>query len=579
MKITALEIRQHEFEKTFRGYNIEEVDNFLSNLAQEWERILNDSKMLRMQLEIAEKEANKLREIEMTLFKTLKTAEDTSTMITEQASQQAEKNISEAKLKGEDIIQTAQAKAAAIIRQAEDRANYVKEEVLGEVKGLERDFRAMDQYKNNLMVQMRSLANATIDHVDRFENKFDKEGIDAKFKEATTMLETEEDMPLEVVNSTVEAEVPQVEALAEEINENVEETTAQTTESVENAVAEVSESVEQTVEKTVSEPITEAVESVEAVAENTVERVNETVESIVEVPTASVEEVVTVSSVNSFVAPPTETPKFDDLEIIEGIGPKIAELLRDSGILTFADLAKTPSFKIKEILIEAGPQFARHDPSTWTEQALLAATGRFEELEVLKEKLYGGRHVEEETVSETIEEVKTPEVVAPAVEYVAPVAEVVAPVIEVTPPVFEVAAPVVEAVAPVNAVAASVVEAVAPVNAVVAPVVEAVAPVVEVTAPVVEVVAPVIEVTTPVVQVVAPVVEVAAPVVEAISPVVEAPAEAITEDMLEKVNKVKAAIRKAMAEKAENQARDNTPLTTVNDVMAKNEGGSFFDNI
>lgn len=28
MKITPLEIRQHEFEKTFRGYNIEEVDSF-----------------------------------------------------------------------------------------------------------------------------------------------------------------------------------------------------------------------------------------------------------------------------------------------------------------------------------------------------------------------------------------------------------------------------------------------------------------------------------------------------------------------------------------------------------------------
>ena len=58
--------------------------------------------------------------------------------------------------------------------------------------------------------------------------------------------------------------------------------------------------------------------------------------------------------------------------------------------------------------------------------------------------------------------------------------------------------------------------------------------------------------------------------------------DSITEEMLEKVNKVKAAIRKAMVEKNETPVKDNTPLTTLNDVIAKNEGtpgSSFFDNL
>jgi hypothetical protein len=53
-------------------------------------------------------------------------------------------------------------------------------------------------------------------------------------------------------------------------------------------------------------------------------------------------------------------------------------------------------------------------------------------------------------------------------------------------------------------------------------------------------------------------------------------------DTVEKVNKVKAAIRKAMVEKNETPVKDNTPLTTLNDVIAKNEGtpgSSFFDNL
>jgi predicted flap endonuclease-1-like 5' DNA nuclease/cell division septum initiation protein DivIVA len=474
-------------------------------------------------------------------------------MITDQANQQAEKNINEAKLKGEDIIQDAQQKAAAIIRQAEERAKYVKEEVLGEVKGLERDFKAMDHYKSNLMVQMRSLANATIDHVDRFEAKFDKEGVEDKFKEATTMLESEEvPIEIEVVKPVSKAEDPEEQALealalAQESGETVENIAEETPETIENALAEVNENIEGTtepisevVENTiVAEPVVETVESVEEAAEPTIEPIAETTTEAVESAPEQVEEAAEqiAAPVESIVASSVvnETPKTDELEIIEGIGPKIADLLRENGILTFADLAKTPTFRIKEILVESGPQFARHDPTTWTEQALLAATGRMDELEVLKEKLHAGRHIEDEVqpTADPVVEVHEPVIEAVAEPTPEPVVE---PVIVATPE------PIVEPVT--VATPEPIVEAV--VEATPEPIVEAV-----------------VEATPE-------------PIVEAVAP---AAGEAITEDMLEKVNKVKAAIRKAMAEKAENQQKDNTPLTTVNDVIAKNEGGSFFDNI
>ena len=108
MKITSLEIKQHEFEKSFRGYNIEEVNHFLANISQEWERMLNELKMLKMQLEISEKEASKLREVEMTLIKTLRTAEDTSSRITDNANQEANRKISEAEQKAEAILADAE---------------------------------------------------------------------------------------------------------------------------------------------------------------------------------------------------------------------------------------------------------------------------------------------------------------------------------------------------------------------------------------------------------------------------------------------------------------------------------------
>ena len=81
----------------------------------------------------------------------------------------------------------------------------------------------------------------------------------------------------------------------------------------------------------------------------------------------------------------------DDLELIEGIGPKIAELFVAAGIDTFAGLADADVDRLKAILEEGGAQFASHDPTTWPQQARLAADGKFDELEALQEELQGGR--------------------------------------------------------------------------------------------------------------------------------------------------------------------------------------------
>lgn len=81
----------------------------------------------------------------------------------------------------------------------------------------------------------------------------------------------------------------------------------------------------------------------------------------------------------------------DDLKKIEGIGPKIAELLNAAGIQTYADLAGTDIEKIKEVLDEAGSRYKMHDPTTWPEQAQMAADGKWDELKELQENLKGGK--------------------------------------------------------------------------------------------------------------------------------------------------------------------------------------------
>ena len=86
-----------------------------------------------------------------------------------------------------------------------------------------------------------------------------------------------------------------------------------------------------------------------------------------------------------------ETPaQVDDLELIEGIGPKIASVLTAAGIVTFADLAAAEIGQLTEIL-QQEPNLRLADPSTWSEQAALAAAGKWDEFKALTEQLKGGR--------------------------------------------------------------------------------------------------------------------------------------------------------------------------------------------
>jgi predicted flap endonuclease-1-like 5' DNA nuclease len=92
---------------------------------------------------------------------------------------------------------------------------------------------------------------------------------------------------------------------------------------------------------------------------------------------------------------PIEPAQEDDLKKIEGIGPKIAGVLKGAGIRTFGQLAATDVESIRGVLERSDPNLLRlADPSTWPQQAGLAAEGRWEELEKLQADLKGGRRSE-----------------------------------------------------------------------------------------------------------------------------------------------------------------------------------------
>ncbi len=81
----------------------------------------------------------------------------------------------------------------------------------------------------------------------------------------------------------------------------------------------------------------------------------------------------------------------DDLQRIEGVGPKIEKLMNKHGVRTFADVVSSDVTGLEDILLAGGPRYQVHSPTTWPDQARLAMEGKWSELEEYQEILNWGR--------------------------------------------------------------------------------------------------------------------------------------------------------------------------------------------
>jgi len=86
----------------------------------------------------------------------------------------------------------------------------------------------------------------------------------------------------------------------------------------------------------------------------------------------------------------------DDLTIIDGIGPRVSSVLRSAGITSFSKLAERETEEIRGILVAENPRLTRlTDPSTWHEQAGMAADGDWEGLKALQDSIKEGRRAKD----------------------------------------------------------------------------------------------------------------------------------------------------------------------------------------
>lgn len=187
MNITPIEIRQKEFERHFRGYDKDEVNAFLHTLSQAWERLLQENREKTARLEKAEKDIEKVREVEGTLFRTLRTAEDTSAGIVNKAQKEAEAVQQQAEQQGQEILEDAHRQAASIVKEAHQQVAQLKQEAT-----------EAEIHRQQALAQLRTLAQGILQQIG---------DDDATATESVSeSLKDQHDMPVETTEMSISEE-------------------------------------------------------------------------------------------------------------------------------------------------------------------------------------------------------------------------------------------------------------------------------------------------------------------------------------------------------------------------------------
>lgn len=179
MKLTALEIKQQQFEKSLRGYDVSEVNAYLNLVANEWEHMVGKMKEMEAQLEKMDEKLKHYERVEQALHETLQTAKDS-----------AEQKLVGAKKESRNIIEKAEMESDAIVREANQRRQEIRQSILRLLDRREEIVGGMRSYLEMAQESLQhfsrddsslfSLPKEDSGHSDKHESKINQESAPSK---------------------------------------------------------------------------------------------------------------------------------------------------------------------------------------------------------------------------------------------------------------------------------------------------------------------------------------------------------------------------------------------------------------
>ena len=120
MKITPIEIQQHQFKTRMLGYDSSAVDMFLEMVATELERLHKQNNELKETLSRTRSALDQMKDREHSLQLTLITAQQVTDELKSNARKEAEVVMVDARLQGEQIVRSADERRLQLIREIQE---------------------------------------------------------------------------------------------------------------------------------------------------------------------------------------------------------------------------------------------------------------------------------------------------------------------------------------------------------------------------------------------------------------------------------------------------------------------------
>ncbi|MBS4750554.1 DivIVA domain-containing protein [Granulicatella sp. zg-ZJ] len=119
MSITPIDISSKEFSKKFKGYNPDEVDDFLDRIMLEMESLIKEKRELEKKIKFMGEQVEHYMSLQDTLNKSIVVAQDAADRVKENAEKEAEIIVSEAQRTADDLVNVAVEKATRIANETD----------------------------------------------------------------------------------------------------------------------------------------------------------------------------------------------------------------------------------------------------------------------------------------------------------------------------------------------------------------------------------------------------------------------------------------------------------------------------
>ena len=203
MKLTPIEIKQQQFEKSLRGYDVADVQAFLTLVSNEYEHLLTKNNELEDQIEKLGDRVRHYERVEEALHETLQTTKES-----------VAQKMDNARLEAKNTTDKAQMDAEGIIQEANQQRAHIRQSILRLLDRRDEIISGMSSYLDN--------AKSSIDKFSKDEMSIFTLPVDEEVKETIiaepVVEEIVEDIP------TTESESEEISSVDSDIEEIVEET-------------------------------------------------------------------------------------------------------------------------------------------------------------------------------------------------------------------------------------------------------------------------------------------------------------------------------------------------------------------